>query len=167
MKTKHLAVIMLSSLLIVTVFAGLGGAKSLMDVFVTNTSDNPVPVDITDESIDVTLDEPIDVSGWLHTTQSDFKWLGDVSGWRMLFDIDTTGYRQITFGIKDYEEGCEISLDWYVHDPFSFAYDWSFTVGAEGRILYTHDIICDELMVWVRTTGASSTDVWAYYYMTT
>ena len=51
----------------------------LVDVFVTNTSDDPVPVDIIDDSLDVNL-EPIEVTnlsgealdanvtGWLHTT---------------------------------------------------------------------------------------------------
>lgn len=32
------------------------------DTFITNTSDDPVPVDITDSSIDVTLDEPVEVT---------------------------------------------------------------------------------------------------------
>jgi hypothetical protein len=128
----------------------VSSGSEVNEVVVTNT--DPIPVDVT---------------GWLHTTQSDYKYLDDVSTWSMLFDIDTTGYRQITFGIYAYNEGCEISLDWYVHDPFSFAYDWTLTVGADGEILYTYDIICDELIVWAKTTGASSTDVWAYYYMTT
>lgn len=34
----------------------------LIDVFVTNTSNDPVPVDVTDDTLDVTLDEPIDVT---------------------------------------------------------------------------------------------------------
>jgi hypothetical protein len=50
MKTKLFILIILSSMLLVTVFAGLGGAKSLMDVFVTNTSDNPIPVLVTNPS---------------------------------------------------------------------------------------------------------------------
>jgi hypothetical protein len=88
MKAKDFGVIILASLLIgivfgsTTVFAPAPTTPNppvLWNAFVTNTSDDPVPVDITDDSIDVTLDEPIEVittpdfepyQGWFGTTMS-------------------------------------------------------------------------------------------------
>jgi len=68
MKPKHFATIILTSLLIATVFGSVTvfapnpttNPPVIFDAFITNTSDNPVPVEITD-TIDVTLDEPIEV----------------------------------------------------------------------------------------------------------
>jgi hypothetical protein len=71
MRMKHFATIILASLLIVTVFGSrtvfspaptTPNPPVLWNAFVTNTSDDPVPVDITDDSIDVNLDEPIEVT---------------------------------------------------------------------------------------------------------
>jgi len=71
MKPKHFATIILTSLLIATVFGSVTvfaplpstpNPPTLFDTFITNTGDDPVPVDITDDSIDVNLDEPLDVT---------------------------------------------------------------------------------------------------------
>ena len=171
MKSKHLAVIILSSLLIVTVFAGLGGAKQLMDVFVTNTSDNPVPVDIANEDpIPVQVTDALD--RWTHTYESSYiesQWL-PFNERTYCGYIVTAGYRTITLNFYlHHNNDVKIEVWFAVCGTSDFKIE-EFTMTPASRSDYrTYDVQGWLLKVYMTNLGENYPDavVNCHYYMTT
>ena len=116
----------------------------LFNAFITNTEDDPVPVDLTDEAIDVNLDEPVevttpsgesldvevtngvDVSGWLHTTRdaTETRTIEYTVSYPMHFD--TRGYRVVTVVIGVDVEA-KVWVEWEIASDF-FAFEEEFDI---------------------------------------
>jgi hypothetical protein len=139
MKTKQLVFAILAATFLATLFGSatvlappsVVNPPTLWDTFVTNTSDDPVPVDIIDGAVDVNLDEPIevtnpsgesldvevtnslDVSGWLHTTDDYYHLESIEYSFAYPFYIDTRGYKQVTL-VFYADVDSSISATWIV-----------------------------------------------------
>jgi len=199
MKSKRLAIIIVA-LLLVPVFGGIVAFAPApgdipnrpVDVFVTNTNDNPVPVDITDDSIDVNLDEPIevtnpsgesldvkvtnaldlDVSGWVHTTQE--EWIEYVETYPStpisVLTKTTKGYREITMVFQSHGSADnEFKVYFRMTDGggvVNFQVD-IFTVTGGDLAVKTYAIQGSSVHVDAQSMSGGNGEVSVWYYMTT
>jgi hypothetical protein len=193
MNRKLIAIFVVTALFLFPLFGGTVFAPSgtaippLFNVFVTNTSANPVPVNITNGNINVNLDEPIevtnpsgeslktDVSGWLHTTQEDASALAWAcpGGAIPFFTKETKGYREITikflvwegadakfevlFGIEGPSGSCSFIVD-----------EFTLTHAEYQGVVKTYAIQGSEIMIRAASMDAvTNSRVILWYYMTT
>ena len=194
MKYRLFAIFVVATLLLLpllggTVFGPPGTAiPPLFNVFVTNTSTDPVPVDITNGNIDVNLDEPVevtnpsgeslktDVSGWLHTTQENCSGVKYIvpGGSFPFFYLDTKGYRTITIKFLVWEGAdAEFTVLFGIDAPSggntAFIVD-EFSLSQTDYLGYveTYDIQGSEIEVRARSMDPSDdTGVILWCYMTT
>jgi hypothetical protein len=193
MKLKQFATIVLTSLLIATIFGTVAvyapapskpSPPTLWDVFITNTSDDPVPVDIIDGTVDVNLDEPIevtnppsesldveitntedipvDVSGWLHTTDDwERSWSIDDTG-ATPREITTRGYRQITVLMNADVDG-HVWFDWGVGDDYRTTIEEYLEFEALHYYGRTYEVRGHTLLMTAfADSGGGNIEVWAY-----
>lgn len=130
MKHKRLAISVVVLLLLVPVFGSIvvfapppgNLPPAAVDVLVTNTSDDPVPVDIIEGTVYLDLASPVevanpsgeslgvDVTGWLHTTKSVNWECPEIEAWGSTqYWIETAGYAKITLGASRSIAG----LEWF------------------------------------------------------
>lgn len=202
MKTKKFFVTLLSCILLVTVVGSttISAAPKdnpnppvLWDVFVINTSENPVPVEIAEGELDVNLDEPIevtnpdgeslavevtnledltlDVSGWLHTTDE-----GLIMGYityedLLLSTIDTRGYRQITL-ISSSDIEPEVWVEWVIGESPDELFYWEDLTYSDYGPAWGAKAVFDvkgpvlQIMAFAEVDGEAG-DFKLGYYLTT
>jgi hypothetical protein len=103
------------------------------------TLDEPIDVVVANDTLAVTLDEPIDVvvtntyspldvSGWLHTTQSGHEsWntFNEGSDFANVF-VQTEGYREITIVFDSSQDNVVFGISWLINDTIRDADAWTF-----------------------------------------
>jgi hypothetical protein len=217
MKLKNIAyitaicVMIFSVLGTVAVFAPPQGSLLPAPIEVINSPDSTLAVTTPEgQSLDVTLDEPIevvndegdsldvsvnnfpdsidventlDVSGWLHTTESGSQiWttFGDEDQHGEVF-IDTEGYREITIAFDSSQDSVDFGLAWSIDGVYKWAEGWNygdvkltgFTTPYDTTITYffkTYNVQGEILEIsWFADGGilSSGDGISILYYMTT
>jgi len=190
MKPKYFATIILASLLIVTVFGSVTvfapqpttpNPNAILDAFITNTSDDPVPVDITDTSIDVnlnepievTLDEPIEVMG-METTYWDTDTTSIDPSDSEPHWVSTEGYKEITLFIEN-DNGDAVTAGLYVicsfriFDALTVDGPSEIFIMDENRFAITYKIISNQFFFnLINPSSTTTVENLEYgYYLTT
>ncbi len=157
---------------------------TLINAFITNTNADPVPVDITDATLDVNLDEPIemtnppgealktDVSGWLHTTRGGHTDIVVITpnSTHTILNIDTEGYRTITVNTIVWNgSAADFEVKCWLQGGASFTVDtyWLPPLMFEGHV-ETYEIRSPSMTILARATSTHvNSGVILSYYMTT
>jgi hypothetical protein len=163
-----------------------------VEVTNTVTVDGTVEVDDSDP-IDVEVPDgveikntnpiPVDISGWLHTTQSAHQnWVtfDSTANYGQIF-VDTEGYREITVVFDSSQDDVVFGLAWELDGEFRWAEGWKFAaekpptfttpLGTTPSYFFKTYPVQGELLeiFWYASAGtlASGDLVSVAYYMTT
>ncbi len=153
------------------------------DVFVTNASDDPVPVDITDETIEVTLDEPIEVTldepievMGMETTYWDTDTTSISPSDSEQHWISTEGYKEITLFIENdngdaVTAGLNVICAFRIFNPGDITVDGPSDVFimSENRFAITYKIISNQFFFnLINPSSTTTVENLEYgYYLTT
>ena len=132
-------------------------------IIVANDGDNPIPVQVTDATLDV--------SGWKHTTERGNVFEGSVTDiFEPIIEIETTGFRQLTIKYYVFGDDCEFTLYRTLNTADDAEYSMGTikeTVSWDSTVTITYDVISDWVEIYVTPENGGPANVYVTYYLTT
>lgn len=117
-------------------------------------------------------EKTVDVSGWLHTTESGWANNPSVTEWTLLAEIETKGYKKLTLDLRSFGDAGRFRIMWLLlldPEPPYMIQDQVFNLDNAFPWCSTFDVIADKVEIWADIVpgGIDPINVWCRYYMTT